>query len=312
MNIFVTGANGFLGERLVEKMLHYSNYSITACVRRKKNISAFSSFEINNIDGNTKWLHALKNQDIVIHVAGKTGLMSKETSTSIEEYKKVNVNGTLNLAEQAAISGVKRFIFISSIKVNGEKTILGKPFTENDKPQPIDAYSISKWTAERGLQKISKKTGMEIVIIRPSLIYGPGVKGNFKKIVSLVKTRLPTPLGAINNKRSFIAIDNLIDLIIICIHHPSASNEIFLAADGEDLSISQLIRKIAKATNKTPILIPVPIFLLKIFALILRKEKVINRLLESLQVDISKSQNLLNWKPPISINEGLDLYFKKI
>ena len=237
--------------------------------------------------------------------------MSKKSMSFYNQYKKVNLHGTLNLAQQAAISGVKRFIFISSIKVNGEKTNLDQPFTEQDKPKPTDSYGLSKWKAEKGLQKISKQYGMEFVIIRPTLIYGPGVKGNFQKIISLVKTGIPLPLGAIHNKRSFIAIDNLIDLIIVCLKHPAASNQIFLAADGEDLSTTQLIKELANVASKRLFLIPLPIFILKMFALILGKKIIIDRLIQSLQVDISKSQNLLNWRPKKSLSEGLRLCFQK-
>lgn len=311
MNIFITGATGFLGKRLINKMKINHDFSITGCVRKKTNISTYSSFEIPNIDGNTDWSTALKNQRVVIHTAGRAHIMTRETAKSFAEYNKVNVDGTLNLAEQAAILGVKRFIFISSIKVNGEKTNLDLPFTEQDKPKPKDIYGISKWEAEKGLQEISKKTNMEIVIIRPPLIYGSEVKGNFKKIINLVKTGIPLPLGKINNKRSFVAVDNLVDIITVCLEHPAASNEVFLVSDGEDISTTELLKKIAKTLDKKSMLITLPIFCLKIPALILGKREMVDRLIGSLQIDISKSQDLLNWNPPISMDEGLRLCFIK-
>ncbi|MDA9816928.1 NAD-dependent epimerase/dehydratase family protein [Alphaproteobacteria bacterium] len=309
MNVLITGASGFLGKRLIEKISTDPTLSLTGSTRRNNKLSSVSSLVFGNLDSNFDWSHILKNQEVVIHAAGKAHIMDNKTVTSYNEYKKVNLDGTLRLAQQASISGVKRFIFISTIKVNGEKTKKNKPFTELDKPNPVDGYSLSKWEAEKKLIEISTKSGMEFVIIRPSLIYGPGVKGNFGKIISLIKRGLPLPLGAINNKRSFIAIDNLIDLITVCIKHPKASNQLFLAADGKDLSTSQLIKELAMSANKNLFLIPIPVIFLKFIASILRKKTVIDRLNESLQVDISKSKNLLNWTPPISIEKGLFLCF---
>ena len=311
MNVFVTGVTGFLGKRLIRKISKDTNLSVTGSTHNKYIFPTSSPFKYGNLDGDFDWSHLLKNQEVVIHTAGRAHVMGKETITSFNEYQKVNFHGTLNLASQAAMSGVKRFIFISSVKVNGEKTNIDKPFTELDKPNPIDGYSFSKWEAEKCLEKISKKSGMEFVIIRPALIYGPEVKGNFKNIIDLIKKGIPLPLGKINNKRSFIAIDNLIDLIVVCIRHPRASNQVFLAADGHDLSTSELIRKLTSLADRRLFLIPIPIILLKIIALFFRKKSMVDRLTQSLQVDISKSETLLNWKPPVSINEGLRLCFSK-
>ncbi len=231
--------------------------------------------------------------------------MNHQSDDPLLEYRKVNVDGTLNLARQAAEAGIRRFIFVSSIKVNGEQTTLDQSFTADQVPAPQDAYGISKLEAERALQGLAKETGMEVVIIRPPLVYGPGVKGNFAMMIKLLDKRLPLPLGAINNKRSLVALDNLVDLIITCINHPAAANQVFLAGDGKDLSTSELLREIGKAMGKPARLIPVPSGLLMFGAGLLGKKAIAQRVLGSLQVDNSKARNLLGWEPPISVEEGL-------
>jgi nucleoside-diphosphate-sugar epimerase len=214
------------------------------------------------------------------------------------------------LAKQAAIAGVKRFIFISSIKVNGEKTSLGMPFTTDDVPAPEDAYGISKLEAELGLQQLASDCGMEVVIIRPPLIYGPNVKGNFAYMINLLDRELPLPLGAIHNLRSLVALDNLVDLIITCIDHPAAANQLFLAGDGQDLSTTELLRGVSRAMGKPSRLLPVPESLLMLAATLLGKKSVSQRLLGSLQVDISKARDVLGWEPPITVEEGLHRCFE--
>jgi len=215
------------------------------------------------------------------------------------------VDGTLNLAQQAVDAGVTRFIFISSIKVNGEQTSCGRVYTAEDLPAPEDAYGISKYEAEQGLLQIAADTGLEVVIIRPPLVYGPGVKGNFSSMMRVVKKGYPLPLGSINNKRSLVALDNLVDLIITCINHPAAANQVFLAGDGEDLSTTELLRGVAKAAGVSSRLIPVPVSVLRFVASLLGKKEVSQRLLGSLQVDISKTRDLLGWTPPLSVEDGL-------
>jgi len=231
--------------------------------------------------------------------------MNDKDSDPLMEYRRVNVDGTINLARQAAEAGVRRFIFISSIKVNGEQTSFGRPFTAEDIPVPVDAYGISKYEAERGLLKISADTGLEVVIIRPPLVYGPGVKGNFSSMMRVVKKGFPLPLGAIKNKRSLVALDNLVDLIITCINHPAAANQVFLAGDGEDLSTTELLRGVAKAAGVSSRLIPVPASVLMFMASLVGKKEMAQRLLGSLQVDISKACDLLGWTPLLSVEEGL-------
>jgi len=237
--------------------------------------------------------------------------MRDEVSDPLAEYRKVNVEGTLNLARQAVAAGVRRFVFLSSIKVNGEATAMGKPFQASDEPAPEDAYGVSKLEAEQGLMNLVAETDMEVVIIRPTLVYGPGVKGNFASMVKLVDKGVPLPLGAIHNKRSLVGIHNLIDLIIRCIDHPAAANQVLLASDGEDLSTTQLLRRVGRALGKAPRLIPVPPGLLQVGATLLGKKAMAQRLLGSLQVDISETRKLLDWKPPYTVEEGLKRCFER-
>jgi nucleoside-diphosphate-sugar epimerase len=243
--------------------------------------------------------------DVVVHTAGRAHIMSDTAGDPLSQYRKVNVEGTLNLARQAAVAKVKRFVFISSIKVNGESTLPGKPFTVNDQPRPEDPYGISKWEAEVGLNRLVKETGMEVVIIRPSLVYGPGVKANFLRMMRWINDGVPLPLARIDNKRSLVAIDNLVDLIITCIDHPAAANQVFLAGDGDDLSTSELAKCIGKALGKPARLFLFPVSLLSLAAWLLGKKNVVQRLTGSLQVDISRAGELLAWKPPFTLEQGL-------
>ena len=306
MNILVTGATGFLGCRLCEALKKRSRMKLTAAVRRGRLIGLVDTIiQIPFIDSKTEWDDALVGQEVVIHTAARAHIMKDTAADPLTEYRKVNVAGTLNLAHQSASAGIKRFIFVSSIKVNGEQTCLGQPFQPRDEAKPIDPYGISKWEAEQGLQKIANETGMEVVIIRPPLVYGPGVKGNFANLIKLVSKGLPLPLGAIHNRRSMIALDNLVDLIITCIDHPNAANQVFLASDGQDLSTTELLQGLAKAMGKSSRLLPISCGLLTLAASALGKKTIADRLLGSLQVDISNTRDLLNWTPPISVDEGL-------
>jgi nucleoside-diphosphate-sugar epimerase len=264
---------------------------------------------VGEVNGNTDWAEALQGQHVVVHTAARAHIMDDGAIDPLTEFRSVNVAGTLNFARQAARAGVQRFLFISSIKVNGEQTPLGGCFTADDAPAPEDSYGISKWEAEQGLQALAAETGMEVVIIRPPLVYGPGVKGNFASMIKLVEKGLPLPLGAIHNKRSLVALDNLVDLIITCIDHPAAANQVFLAGDGEDLSTTELLRGVARAMGKPSRLIPVPAGLLMAGATMLGKKAMAQRLLGSLQADISKARNLLGWAPPLSVEEGLKRCF---
>ena len=310
-NVLLTGATGFLGSRLAKVLNSIPGVILTATVRRHIEKSADNIIEVQGLNANNDWSSALTNQQVVIHAAARAHIMKDEVADPLAEYRRVNVGGTLNLARQAATAGVKRFIFISSIKVNGELTPAGRPFVAEDTPAPEDAYGISKYEAEKGLQELATETGMEVVIIRPPLVYGPGVKGNFASMIKLVAEGLPLPLGLIHNQRSLVALDNLVDLIITCMDHPAAANQVFLAGDGQDLSTSELLRSVARGMNKPSRLIPVPVSLLMLGATLLGKRAIARRLLGSLQVDISKARTLLGWEPPISVEEGLHRCFEQ-
>ena len=305
MNLLLTGANGFLGSRLAVTLNAKPYVRLTAAVRRSVQLSAMNVVEVLSLDANTDWTDSVTDQQFVIHMAARAHIMKDEADDPLTEYRRVNVDGTLNLARQAVEAGVRRFIFISSIKVNGEQTSFDKPFTAEDLPAPEDAYGISKYEAEQELLQIAADTGLEVVIIRPPLVYGPGVKGNFSSMIQVVKKKVPLPLGAIKNKRSLVALDNLVDLIITCIDHPAAANQVFLAGDGESLSTTELLRGVAKAAGVSSRLIPVPASVLMFMATLIGKKEMAQRLLGSLQVDISKALDLLGWTPPISVEEGL-------
>ena len=301
----MTGANGFVGKPLCVELLRQGQ-TVRAVTRsansQAENIDAVS---VCTIDGETDWAFALPDVNVVIHLAARVHVMKDTAIDALAECRRINVEGTLNLARQAVKSGVKRFIFISSIKVNGESTLLGQPYTAEDEPAPVDPYGISKREAEEALRQLAGETGLEVVIIRPPLIYGPGVKANFRSMMHWLDKGIPLPLGAIHNQRSLVALDNLIDLIVTCIHHPAAANQIFLAGDGEDLSTTGLLQRMAAALNKKVRLIPVPEPLLIWGAKLLGKQAIAQRLCGSLQVDISKAHDLLDWKPPVSVDEAL-------
>lgn len=305
VGILLTGGTGFVGQSLLPRLLEKSPRKITLALRSAISIDRCKAHVVGSFSNATDWSAALLNQQVVIHSAARAHIMKADVAESLAEYRRVNVDGTLNLARQAAAAGVKRFIFVSSIKVNGEWTPSGQPFTPDDTPAPEDPYGISKWEAEQGLQKLATATGMDVVIIRPPLVYGPGVKGNFASIIKLVAKGFPLPLGAISNKRSLVAVDNLVDLIITCIDHPAAANQVFLAGDGQDFSTTELLRGLSKAMNKPSRLIPVPASLLVLGATLVGKKGLAQRLLGSLQVDLSKARDLLGWEPPITAQEGL-------
>lgn len=309
MNVLVTGASGFLGGHLCDAFKSEQNVQLTACSRKGRSATLGTLFKITSIDSKTNWSRALEGQDVVVHVAARAHIMRDEVDNPLAEYQKVNVDGTLNLARQASLAGVARFIFISSIKVNGERTLLDRPFKPDDRPSPEDAYGISKYQAEAGLIELAKKSGMEVVIIRPPLVYGPGVKANFKSMVSWVRKGIPLPFGMVDNKRSFIAIDNLVDFILLCSDRaksPKAANQIFLISDGEDVSITTLLRKIAKAYGARSRLVPVPVSFMRTLAKLLRKSDMADRLFGDLQADSSKARELLGWRPVITMDEQLN------
>jgi nucleoside-diphosphate-sugar epimerase len=307
MRVMLTGASGFVGRGLLQRTSGPRDLEWVAVVRgpASRIPEHVSRVQVAGLEASTGWREALLGCEVVIHCAARVHVMDEQADDPLVEFRKVNVEGTLNLARQAAAAGVKRFIFVSSIKVNGEGTVIGCPFTADAPPAPVDPYGISKLEAEQGLQALAAETGMEVVIIRPVLVYGPGVKANFLSMMSWLNRGLPLPLGAIGNKRSLVALDNLVDLIVTCIDHPAAANQVFLASDGQDLSTTELLRGMAKALNKPARLWPVPALLLHAGAALLGKRSMSQRLCGSLQVDISKTRRLLGWTPPVSVEDAL-------
>lgn len=302
--ILLTGATGFVGRALLARFVN-EEYTVTSAVRTPITDFQAAQVIVPDLTGQTDWSDALIERDVVIHSAARVHVMNEQSADPLTEFRKVNVDGTLNLARQAAAAGVKRFIFISSIKVNGEETVSGKPYTAFDTPLPLDPYGLSKHEAEEGLKVLAAETGMEVVIIRPVLVYGPGVKANFRSMISWMNKGVPLPLGSIHNKRSMVALDNLVDLIVTCIDHPAAANQTFLASDGEDLSTTELLQRTARALNKPARLLPVPAGLLEFGAGVLGKRAVAQRLCGSLQVDIRHTCETLGWRPPVSVDDAL-------
>ena len=303
--MLVTGAQGFVGLPLSTALVKLG-YQVRCAVRDHFQVNeGQETLSIVDINGTTVWANALVDVAVVIHLAARVHVMKETAADALSAYRKVNVEGTLNLAKQAALAGVKRFIFISSIKVNGEGTALGHPYHEQQAPSPLDAYGLSKYEAELALQQLAKDTGLEVVIIRPSLIYGPGVKANFRTMMRCLALGIPLPLGSIHNQRSLLALDNLIDLIQVCITHPAAANQIFLASDGVDLSTPELLTAMAAALGKPARLIKLPESLLMLGAKLVGKQAMAQRLCGSLQVDSSKARELLGWQPPVSVQEAL-------
>lgn len=296
MKVLVTGANGFVGSAVMRHLSKNANYLLAGAVR------GADGFELA---ADTDWSRALAGVDCVVHTAARVHIMREQAIDPLAEFRRVNVHGTLALARQAVGHGVKRFIFLSSIKVNGEATLPGLPFIEADLPDPQDAYGVSKHEAERGLRKIAQESGMDVVIIRPPLVYGPGVKANFAALMKAVQKGWPLPLGAVHNSRSLLALDNLVDIVAVCISHPKAAGETFLVSDGRDISMLELVERLARAAEVRPRLVYIPVPLIEASAKLLGKRDVVRRVCGNLQVDISKVRSLLGWVPPVSVDEGL-------
>jgi nucleoside-diphosphate-sugar epimerase len=303
--ILVTGANGFVGTALVQRLAKPDNWAVRAVVRGE-GTSAASPVQrvvVRTLAGDTDWRAALEDVGAVVHLAARVHVMRDASSDPLGDYRRTNVIGTMNLARQAARSGVSRFVFVSSVKVNGES---GR-FSETDVPAPVDPYGISKHEAEIGLRQIAADTGMEVVIVRPPLVYGPGVKANFRALIRAIDRGIPLPFGAINNRRSFVALGNLVDFIVRCLENPAAANETFFVSDGEDLSTTDLVRRLARSMNRPARLIPVPEGLLMLLASVAGKQAAAQRLLGSLQLDIRKACDVMAWTPPLTVDEGLHL-----
>ncbi len=304
--ILVTGATGFIGQALVEH-LTVDGFEIIASIRQ--NTTSLSpdiqQVQVGDLLPDTDWSDALSGVDVVIHLAARVHIMNDESSDPSADFQKTNTLGTLNLARQAAELKVSRFIYLSSIKVNGETTTANNPFDEQVSLVPTDPYGLSKYMAEQGLKEVANQTTMDVVIIRPPLVYGPNVKANFETMMKWLYRGIPLPLGAIHNQRSLVALDNLVDLIKTCIEHPNAKNQTFLVSDDEDLSTTELLQRLASSLGKPSHLIPIPAYLLTTAATVLGKRDLVQRLCSSLHVDISHAKQVLGWSPPISVTEAL-------
>ena len=304
--ILVTGGSGFVGSAMLKRLLK-DGFEVRASARSNLSteLKGVQYHQIRDMTVATDWNAALIGVQAVVHCAARVHVMQDDATDPLQAYREVNVNGTLNLARQAAQAGVGRFVFVSSIKVNGETTQPGQPFTADDVSSPLDPYGVSKLEAELGLRDIESQTGMEVVIVRPPLVYGPGVKANFASMMRWVARGIPLPLGAIQNARSMVALDNLVDLLVTCLTHPAAAGQTFLVSDGEDVSTTELLRRTAQAMDKKALLLPVPAAVLELGASLLGKRSVAQRLCGSLQVDIEKTRRLLGWSPPLTLNQGL-------
>jgi len=306
MKILVTGASGFLGTGLLSRLLSDSAYEVAIASRRPSGRVGVEEFLVADLKRDTSWAVALARVEVLVHTAARVHIRAEdEASDPLAVYRAVNVEGTLNLAQQAASAGVRRFVFVSSIKVNGESTEPGCPFSADDPPNPGDPYSISKMEAEQQLRAVASRTGMEVVIVRPPLVYGPGVKANFLSMMRWLGHSIPMPFGLIQNQRSLVALDNLVDLIVRCIDHPAAANQTFLVSDGDDVSTPELFRRLGEALGNPAILLPVPSVWLTVSARLLGQPGLAQRLCGSLQVDISKTRAMLGWEPPCSMQDEL-------
>lgn len=305
--LLLTGATGFVGSAIQQRIVADGNYDLTIAVRNiDEQSDTVRIIKVDDLKANNDWSEALKGVNVVVHSAARVHVMDDKSTNPLTDFRKVNVEGTLNLARQAADAGVKRFIFISSIKVNGEGTKIGKPYTEDSKPNPIDPYGISKYEAEQGLLNIAETTALEVVIIRPTLVYGENVKGNFHSLMKWTYKGVPLPIGGIkHNLRSLVSVDNLVDFIITCIEHKDAKNEVFLVSDDDDISTAGLLEEISQGLGVKNKAVNIPAKFINTAASAIGKSGVAQRLSGSLQVDISKAKTLLGWKPKYSTSESI-------
>ena len=302
--VLVTGATGFVGSALCG-MLNNNGWSTVASARRfSVSDNKSGDHHLADIGPDTSWGDVLQGVEAVVHLAARVHVMQERTPNPLDEFRRVNTYGTLHLAKQAAAVGVRRFVYLSSIKVNGEATC-HSTFTENDPPAPEDPYAVSKYEAELGLRNLAEESGLELIIIRPPLVYGPGVKGNFARLLQLLDKGWPLPLGSINNKRSLLALDNLASGILFALEKSDAAGELLLLSDGEDISTPQLIRTLATYMHRAPRLLPVSPKLLKLAAHLMGKQAMVERLAGSLQIDSSKARSM-GWIPPVSLDKGLE------
>ena len=303
--ILITGGSGFVGRAI----LQHPKFSSALTIGRTKPSSDHNFFK-TSLDSETDYSEILEDKDVILHLAARAHVMSDKSNDPLREYRHINTDATLNLAVQAAKAGVKRFIFISTVKVLGEKTSRGKKFTAFDALNPMDPYSVSKAEAEVGVQEISRDTGMEFVIIRPTLIYGPGAKGNLERLIKLISLKIPLPLKSIKNKRSMVSIDNLVDLISRCLDSEKAENQIFMVSDDYDLSTPDLVKIICRSRGIVPSLFNFPVKLMWFLLKCLGKENVYDRVCGSMEVNIEYTKSQLDWNPPYKIEDCFGKYSK--
>jgi len=305
MRFLITGANGFVGKPLCAELLR-QGHAVRAALRSADALVKNAELvTVGDIDGNTDWSAALRDVDVVIHLAARVHVMKDAAADPLAEFLKVNLQGTENLAQQAARAGVKRLVYVSSIKVNGEETIGGHSYTELDAPAPKDPYGESKWQAEQSLHRVAKETGLEVVIVRPPLVYGPGVKGNFISLLAAIDKGVPLPLGSAHNLRSLIYVENLVDVLIACATYPVAAGQTYLVSDGEDISTPELLRLLGVAMGQPARLFHCPPALLKLAGRLIGKAGQVERLLGSLSVDSGRIRRELDWTPPRTMQQGL-------
>lgn len=305
--MLVTGATGFVGGAIARRLSADPAFQPRAAVRRAGAILPpdVERILVESLDARTSWRAALDGVDAVVHAAARVHVMHDDAVAPFAEFRRVNVDGTVNLARQAAEAGVRRFVFISSIKVNGECTPADQPFTSEDRPRPADPYGISKLEAEQGLREVARLTGLEVVVLRPVLVYGPGVGANFRSMLGWLHRGLPLPFGAVRNRRSLVALDNLTDLAVRTLTHPAAANGTFLVSDGEDLSTPELLRRAAAALGTSARLVSVPPAMLTMVARLAGRQALLRRLGGSLCVDISQTRASLDWSPPVRVDDAL-------
>lgn len=312
MRVLVTGANGMVGSRLCH-VLRAQGCFVRAAVRQTP-CAALGDEQVvlGDLCASTDWRLAHSGMDCVVHLAARVHVMHDTEVDPLAAFRRVNVEATQNLARQALASGVRRLVFVSTAKVNGESTVAGRAFTENDPPHPQDAYAQSKWEAEQALWSLAAGTALQVVVVRPPLVYGPGVKANFAALAAATRRGWPMPLGAVRNARSLVALDNLVDFIVTCLNHPLAANQVFLVSDGNDLSSPDLVRGLAHAAGVSPRLWSVPVWVLRAIGRLTARSAAISRLCDDLQLDIGKARQILGWQPLISVEQGLRMVYQDL
>lgn len=306
MHVAVTGASGFVAQAMLQRMASREAWRVTGLTRQPAHPAVEGVNYLQPPEApDASWPASLERVDVLVHAAARVHVHNNARPDALAELQRVNVAWTLNLAREAASRGVRRFLFLSTVKVHGEATAAGHPFTAEDPMDPMDAYALSKAQAESGLREIARSTGMELVVVRPPLVYGPGVRANFASMLRFLSIGLPLPLGSVDNRRSLVGLDNLVDLLVTCCDHPAAAGQDFLVSDGDDLSTPDLLRRAGLALGRPARLLPVPETWLRGIGSLLGRQALVQRLCDSLQVDIGKTRRLLGWSPPFGVDEGL-------